>query len=389
MAFAWGGTQTMSRRLKFKAPPDADPETDSPVPRPLAAGGGDADDALLAFATEAKSSKPAASGASSARRPKQWPATPIMIGLLTLSVLGATGALAIATWPAREVPVPAAPATASLTIDSRPQGADVVVAGILRGQTPLQLVLSSGRQEIGVTYGGVSRVLPFDLQPGAVVSQHVEFVSRPAQTTGRLDVSSDPPGAQVRVDDTARGTTPLSIASIATGEHTVVISSGDTVVTKRVHVAAGATATVVASVAAAQATGGFVSFQAPIELQVLEQGTLVGTTAASRIMLPAGRHELQLVNTAFEFNRNVSVQVAAGRSTTVPVSVPDGRVSLNALPWAEVLIDGRPVGTTPLANLAVPIGHHEVVFRHPQFGERKQNLTVTATTPARIGINLQ
>jgi serine/threonine-protein kinase len=73
----------------------------------------------------------------------------------------------------------------------------------------------------------------------------------------------------------------------------------------------------------------------------------------------------------------------------VPVSVPDGRVSLNALPWAEVLIDGRPVGTTPLANLAVPIGHHEVVFRHPQFGERKQNLTVTATTPARIGINLQ
>jgi PEGA domain len=320
---------------------------------------------------------------------KQWPATQVFIAVLTLGLLGAIGTVAVATWPAREVPVAPAPAAASLTIDSRPQGADVVIGGVLRGQTPLKLALSGGRHEIGVTYGGVSRVLPVDLQPGSVVSQHVEFVSGPAPTTGRLEIGSDPPGAQVRVDNASRGTTPLSIASVAPGEHTVVISSGDTVVTRRVTVTAGATATVVASMTAAQATGGFVSFNVPIELQVFEQGTLVGTSAADRIMLPAGRHELQLVNAALEFRRNVSVQVAAGRSSTVPVALPDGSISVNALPWADVLIDGRPVGTTPLANIPVPIGRHEVVFRHPQLGERKQTVTVTATTPVRIGMNLQ
>jgi hypothetical protein len=48
-------------------------------------------------------------------------------------------------------------------------------------------------------------------------------------------------------------------------------------------------------------------------------------------------------------------------------------------------VDGRPIGTTPLANIAVPIGSREVLWRHPQHGERRQLITVTARTPIRIG----
>ena len=54
--------------------------------------------------------------------------------------------------------------------------------------------------------------------------------------------------------------------------------------------------------------------------------------------------------------------------------------------FAEV-IDGRPVGTTPLANLSLPIGSHEIVWKHPQLGERRQTVTVTASMPARIGVD--
>ena len=53
-------------------------------------------------------------------------------------------------------------------------------------------------------------------------------------------------------------------------------------------------------------------------------------------------------------------------STTV--SVPNGSLSINALPWADVWIDGRSVGTTPLGNLSVPVGIHEIVWRHPELG---------------------
>jgi hypothetical protein len=54
-----------------------------------------------------------------------------------------------------------------------------------------------------------------------------------------------------------------------------------------------------------------------------------------------------------------------------------------------VSIDGRPVGTTPLGNLSLPIGSHEVVWRHPEFGERRRTITVAARSPLRIGMEFK
>ena len=72
---------------------------------------------------------------------------------------------------------------------------------------------------------------------------------------------------------------------------------------------------------------------------------------------------------------------------TATVTLPNGTLSVNALPWAEVWVDGRSSGTTPLANLAVPIGSHEIVLRHPQLGERRRTVTVTTQTPVRVGVD--
>jgi len=47
------------------------------------------------------------------------------------------------------------------------------------------------------------------------------------------------------------------------------------------------------------------------------------------------------------------VQVSPGETIPVSVTLPNGNVSMNALPWAEVLVDGQAAGTTPLANLAL------------------------------------
>jgi hypothetical protein len=47
------------------------------------------------------------------------------------------------------------------------------------------------------------------------------------------------------------------------------------------------------------------------------------------------------------------------------------------------------VGETPIANIQVAIGQHEITFRHPQFGERRQFVTVTAGQTARVGIDLR
>jgi hypothetical protein len=74
----------------------------------------------------------------------------------------------------------------------------------------------------------------------------------------------------------------------------------------------------------------------------------------------------------------------------VPDAPPQtGTVSLNAVPWAEVWIRGEKVGDTPMANLPLPVGTHEITFRHPDLGEQTRTVTVTTTESARVSVDLR
>ncbi|MBW8868455.1 MAG: PEGA domain-containing protein, partial [Acidobacteria bacterium] len=54
----------------------------------------------------------------------------------------------------------------------------------------------------------------------------------------------------------------------------------------------------------------------------------------------------------------------------------------------EVTIDGKRFGPTPLGNVSLPIGSHEIVFTHPQLGERRQTAIVTLNGTNRVSVNL-
>jgi hypothetical protein len=114
-----------------------------------------------------------------------------------------------------------------------------------------------------------------------------------------------------------------------------------------------------------------------IEVQVFENGKAVGSTS-SPIALTDGSHALDLVNETLGFRTRASVDVKPGQMTSLNLSVPNGRLSINAVPWASVWIDGTAAGDTPLANVAIPIGSHEIVFKHPQLGDQKQTAVVKA-----------
>ena len=64
-------------------------------------------------------------------------------------------------------------------------------------------------------------------------------------------------------------------------------------------------------------------------------------------------------------------------------------MALNAQQWADVWIDGERVGETPIGNVSVPIGPHEIVFRHPQLGEQVVRATVTAGEAARVSVDMR
>jgi hypothetical protein len=280
--------------------------------------------------------------------------------------------------------IPTVVTKATATITSNPPGAVVGVDGQAVGITPLSLSLPVGAHLFDLRIGDSTRSLALAVEAGKIVSHHVDFA---APSAPALEISSDPPGAFVSVDDVRKGITPLSVAELSPGPHRVSISSGSTTLSRTVEVKAGATASVVVSLAPVSAPTGWVSIETPFEVQVSEGSRALGTGSAWRLRLPVGRHELDVANRALDFQARTTVDVVPDRVVPLKVSLPHGSLSVNALPWADVWVDGKPVGTTPLGNLVVPVGTHELVWRHPQFGERRQIVIVSATVPTRIGID--
>jgi hypothetical protein len=310
-----------------------------------------------------------------------------LIGGACAIVLAAVGFGLYALRPSRTAPSPVSASLGTAVFTSLPDGASIIVDGVARGTTPVKLSIAAGQHSVTIKSGELSRTLPLTVDAGAVVSQYVEL----AQTQplgGRLEIGSDPPGAEVRIDGALRGISPLAIADMTAGPHRVTVSSGDTVVNRTVTVTRGMTATVVVSTGGTlTGSAGWLTVEAPFEMEVFEGQQLVGTTRSDRIMLPVGSHDLDLRNTTVEFAVRRTVKIVPGKTLNLSVTLPSGKLSVNAVPWAEVSIDGRAAGTTPLGNLTVPVGSHEVLWRHPQFGERRQTVTVKAQTPTRVGVD--
>ena len=137
--------------------------------------------------------------------------------------------------------------------------------------------------------------------------------------------------------------------------------------------------------AAVAKNGGF-RITSPIELHVLDGERLLGSSTDGPIIAPAGRHEFEFVNSVIGYRVRQVVNVRPGSVTTVAVTVPNGTLNVNAMPWAAVWIDGASYGETPLGNLSVVPGEHEIVFRHPQLGERREKTIVKADTTTRVAV---
>ena len=211
------------------------------------------------------------------------------------------------------------------------------------------------------------------------------------EVSGRLIVRSDPAGAKVLVDGRSQGVTPLNLAGVAAGSHRVVVSGAGRDVQQTVQVEAGSTVSIVIPLrpTAERSAYGRVSIVAPLEVDIFEGDALVGTSRMPELVLSPGPHTLRVVNEAFGFQDTRKIEVAAGERLSVPVYVPEGELNINALPWAEVSIDGNRIGETPLGNLKLAVGPHVATFRHPELGEKTVSFAVKVGVPARVTADMR
>jgi hypothetical protein len=219
------------------------------------------------------------------------------------------------------------PADNAIVVEYARPGADVLVDGRPAGVTPLQLKVDSRTRSIRVV-------------------SHEASTQTDAEAQDLLPAAADPRKADARAADDLR------------------------------------------TAGRPQRSGGL-RVSAPFELHVLEGERLLGSSADGPVVATAGRHELDLVNSALGYHSRRVVDIKAGQIVSIAVTPPNGSVSINALPWAAVWIDGNAVGETPLGNLSIPLGEHEIVFRHPDLGERREKALVRSDRLTRVSANLQ
>ena len=278
----------------------------------------------------------------------------------------------------------------TLVVNTTPPGARLFVDGVERGATPLTVALKPGPHSLEVRGDGAPRLMPVTITAGQQITQYLELPKVTA-AVGQLNVRTEPAGARVSVDGLARGTSPVTIAELTPGEHTVVLESDFGSVKHTVTIEAGITGSLVVPLSAPEGApvSGWISVSSPAEVQLFEGKRLLGSSQSDRLMVSAGRHEIELVSEALGYRAVRTVQVSPGRVSSVKVDFPKGTIALNALPWAEVWVDGEKIGETPIGNLQLTIGTHDVLFRHPDLGEQRHKATISLTTPARLSVDMR
>jgi serine/threonine-protein kinase len=285
----------------------------------------------------------------------------------------------------------------SVTVETVPAALEIFVNGKSVGKSPVTVALSAASYQVRLGAGDGARTVTIPVVAGASLIQHYELASVSATASagvGTLRVHTEPARLIVWLDGAERGVSPLTLDKVAPGDHRISVKAEQGSVERIVHVAAGETTSVI--IASTQAkpdanavAAGWLTVASPIPLQVREQGHLLGTSDVEKLMLPSGDHSVDLVNDTLGYRVPLRVKIAPGKTTVSRIDVPDGTLSVNAQPWADVTIDGQHVGQTPIGNVKLPIGRHEVIFRHPDLGERKETVTVTLTQPVRLGVDLR
>ncbi len=195
---------------------------------------------------------------------------------------------------------------------------------------------------------------------------------------GRLRVESDPVGARVLVDGQMRGVTPLNVDDLRVGTHAVVLESVRGTVRRSVSIRAGATTELVESIFA-----GWVHVSSPIELQISAGGRGLRLDERNQVLLPPGSHELRFENRAMGFVGVRKVEVEPGKTALISVVPPPSTLSVTSTAPATVLVDGAPIGETPLVDYGINLGIHEITVRNADGAERRFTVTVT-TKPVQL-----
>jgi serine/threonine-protein kinase len=108
------------------------------------------------------------------------------------------------------------------------------------------------------------------------------------------------------------------------------------------------------------------------------------------VTLPAGRHVLQLRDVRRGINYGHPVTVEAGEKGSVQVRLRKGTLAFKVRPYADVSIDGKRIGLTPLPPVDLYEGVHRIRFVNESLKRSVlRQVRVTAGRRATLTVDME
>jgi len=289
---------------------------------------------------------------------------------------------------------------------SNPAGAAIYMNGNYYGYSPITIPnLPPGSYSMKATLNGYTpNTQTINVYAGQTAAYYptLQQSPQPPRNTGTVYVKSSPSGAQVYVDGTYNGVTPITL-TLYPGNHNIVLKQpGYNDWSTSVYVTAGSSQTISPSLT--PAIFGSISIgSAPAGASVFLDSAYQGITNPSGGLtlnnIPSGSHIVKLTASGYNDwletvyvkpNANTYVPVLMTRIGPSPTPVPAaGAINIVSTPsGAEILIDNIFRGYTPATITEIDPGQHQILLKYTGYTDYSGTVTVVSgqTTPLAIGM---
>ncbi|MBP1928850.1 hypothetical protein J2741_001397 [Methanolinea mesophila] len=280
----------------------------------------------------------------------------------------------------------------SVYVTSNPSGARCTLDNGYTQTTPCTFSgVSSGSHSISIYLSGYQTYYAQVTVNSGQVTTLNAFLT-PSTTTGNLQVSSSPSGADLYIDGSYYGSTPRTVGNLAYGQHSVTLRlAGYQPYSSTVTINPGQTTSIYPTLTPNQAaqTGDIAVSSVPAGAAIYVDGSYYGRTIPGDSFdingIVPGSHTVMLQLSGYQ-DYTTTVTVYAGQVTTVAVTLSQnpqpptsGTLYIDSNPsGAEVYVDNAYRGYSPLTLQGISPGSHVVMLTLGGYADWQSTVQVTA-----------
>ncbi len=292
----------------------------------------------------------------------------------------------------------------SISVNSYPQGALTTIDNGYQLTTPCTFTdIRPGYHTIAVNMYGYqpysTRVL---VESGKESSVSTTLI--PKEQTGSLQASSSPSGADLYVDESFRGNTPVQVSGLSTGSHLVSLKRyGYMDWSQTVSITAGRTTTInpVLNPYPPEPRMGDVSVKSvPPGANVFLDANYEGITRSSQFLditgVTPGIHTILLEHSHYQ-DYSANIKVSAGATTEVSATLqpaPEPQQTTGVLivssepSGAAIYLNNQYMGITPASLRSISAGSYTLLLREEGYEDYADTVQVPGGTSTEVSFML-